>query len=552
MSTLFSTRYRGEYCSNLKSTSWDVLIIGGGITGAGILLDAQVRGMKVALVEMQDFAAGTSSRSTKLVHGGLRYLKQLEFKLVAEVGKERAIVYENGPHVTKAEPMLLPIVKGGSLGKFSTSLGLQVYDWLAGVKEKERRRMLTSEQTLTKEPLLRKEGLVGGAYYFEYRTDDARLTLEIIKEAVERGAAALNYCKVMNFLYKEGKVTGVQVSNQLTGETFEIKARKVVNASGPWVDSVDSLNDPGTADKLHLTKGVHIVLDRQKLPLKQSVYFDTPDKRMVFAIPRDGKVYVGTTDTSYTGDIASPQMTENDKEYLLGAIQYMFPEAVVTKKDIESNWAGLRPLIKQPGKGPTDISRKDEIFQYPSGLISIAGGKLTGYRKMAQRVVDLLATLFQQQENKTFPPCSTDKIPVSGGKVGGAENFKAFVKNKTQEGVKLGLTTEEARSLTLWYGANVEELFSRIRKNNEIALNYQLTPALLAQIEYSIDAEMATSPADFFIRRTGALYFNIHWVYEWQKAVVRYMATYLNWDEEKKNHYEQQVENYLKEANGEN
>lgn len=196
MNYLFSAAHRHTYLQQMQQASIDVLVIGGGITGAGIALDAQSRGMQTALLEMQDFAAGTSSRSTKLVHGGLRYLKQLEFGLVAEVGRERAIVYENGPHVTKAEPMLLPLVKGGTLGKLGASVGLSLYDRLAGVKSRERRVMLNAGETLNREPLLRKDGLLGGAYYYEYRTDDARLTLEILKEAVHRGTLALNYIKV--------------------------------------------------------------------------------------------------------------------------------------------------------------------------------------------------------------------------------------------------------------------------------------------------------------------------------------------------------------------
>jgi glycerol-3-phosphate dehydrogenase len=200
----------------MEQEAFDLLIIGGGITGAGIALDATVRGMKVALLDMQDFAAGTSSRSTKLVHGGLRYLKQLEFKIVAEVGKERAIVYENAPHVTTPEWMLLPIIQGGTFGKLATSIGLMVYDFLAGVEKAERRRMLSREETLRLEPLLREEGLKGGGYYVEYRTDDARLTIEVLKEAVRRGAQAVNYCKAEHFIVENGKIVGMYMKELLT------------------------------------------------------------------------------------------------------------------------------------------------------------------------------------------------------------------------------------------------------------------------------------------------------------------------------------------------
>ena len=288
----FSNKNRNQFIDTMKNEKFDVLIIGGGITGAGIALDGTTRGMKVALVEMQDFAAGTSSRSTKLVHGGLRYLKQFHVKQVAEVGKERAIVYENGPHVTTPEWMLLPFHKGGTFGKFMTSIGLRMYDFLAGVKKNERRYMLTADQTIEKAPLVKKQDLLGGGIYVEYRTDDARLTMEVMKAAVQKGATALNYSKVVNLVYDNGKVVGAVVEDQLTKEQYEIRATKVVNATGPWVDTIREKDNSKKGKVLRLTKGVHIVIDQSKFPLKQAVYFDTPDGRMIFAIPRDGKAYV--------------------------------------------------------------------------------------------------------------------------------------------------------------------------------------------------------------------------------------------------------------------
>jgi glycerol-3-phosphate dehydrogenase len=535
----------------MQASVLDVLVIGGGITGAGIALDAQSRGLRTGLLEMQDFAAGTSSRSTKLVHGGLRYLKQLEFGLVAEVGRERAIVYENGPHVTRAEPMLLPLVKNGSLGKLGASVGLSVYDLLAGVKSSERRKMLSAQETLQREPLLRPDILQAGAYYFEYRTDDARLTIEILKEAVQRGAIALNYVKVTGFIYNAQKrITGVQAEDRLTGKTYEINAKKVVNATGPWVDILDSKNDPSKGNKLHITKGVHIVLDHAKLPIRQAIYFDAPDKRMVFAIPREGKTYVGTTDTTYKGEMEHPLMTEEDKTYLINAIRYMFPATKVQASDIESNWVGLRPLIRQPGKGPTEISRKDEIFQYASGLITIAGGKLTGYRKMAERVVNILSEQFSKEEGKTVPACQTDKIPVSGGKVGGAAKFKEFVNQKTQQGISLGVSEKYARKWSEMYGANVDQLFSRIKDDNGETNSFGLPPEIVVQLRYSLEEEMIATPTDFFIRRTGALYFNIDWVRQWQEGVVAYMANYFSWDVKTTETHFQTLQARLTEAGG--
>ncbi len=259
---------RKEIEQKLKEKKFDVLIIGGGITGAGIALDAITRGISTGLVEMQDFSAGTSSRSTKLVHGGLRYLKQLEVKMVAEVGKERAVVYENGPHVTSPEWMLLPFHAGGTFGKFTTSIGLRVYDFLAGVKKEERRIMFTKEETLLKEPLIKEAGLKGGGYYVEYRTDDSRLTMEVIKKAIEKGAAALNYTKMEKLLYNaQGKVNGVLVANKLSGEKYEIYAEKIINAAGPWVDAIREKDGSKKGKALQLTKGVHLVIDQSFFPL---------------------------------------------------------------------------------------------------------------------------------------------------------------------------------------------------------------------------------------------------------------------------------------------
>jgi glycerol-3-phosphate dehydrogenase len=258
---------RSKMIQTLNLFEFDLLVIGGGISGAGIALDAVTRGLSVALIDMQDFAAGTSSRSTKLVHGGLRYLKQLEVRLVAEVGREREVVYENAVHVTEPEWMLLPFHKGGTFGSISTSAGLLVYDYLAGVKRDERRQMLTPQETLHKEPLLKKEGLKGGGYYVEYRTDDARLTIEAIKKAAEKGAVCVNYMKAESFVHQQGKIMGVKAVDQLSGQHATIHAKKVVNATGPWVDDIRSKDSIENGKKLKLTKGVHIVVDQSFFPL---------------------------------------------------------------------------------------------------------------------------------------------------------------------------------------------------------------------------------------------------------------------------------------------
>jgi len=544
----FSSFNRKQILEQMESESYDVLVIGGGITGCGIALDAATRGMKTALVEMQDFAAGTSSRSTKLVHGGLRYLKQFEVKMVAEVGKEREIVYENGPHVTTPEWMLLPIHKGGTFGKFSTSIGLLVYDFLAGVKRSERRSMLSRDETINRVPLVKKDGLKGGGYYVEYKTDDARLTIEVVKAAVNKGAKAVNYTKVEQFIYEDGMVKGVIAVDQLSNKSYSIYANKIVNAAGPWVDSLRELDNSKKGKSLQLTKGIHLVIDQSRFPLNQAVYFDTPDGRMVFAIPRDGKTYVGTTDTVYTGDMVHPRMTKDDRKYVIQAINYMFPSLDITVDDVESSWTGLRPLIHEDGKDPSEISRKDEIWTSDSGLVTIAGGKLTGYRKMAEIVVDLLAKKFQEEEGRRFSACITKKLPISGGDVGGSKNFPAFIKEKAKEGTELGLTQTEAEKLVKRYGANVDKVYNYSKSYFEHTMKEELPLYLYLQLAYSINEEMTAKPIDFFNRRTGALLFDIHWTKEWKDKVVAFMATELKWTEEQKANYQKELEQHIKDA----
>ena len=543
-----STFNRNLIKKNLRNKEFDVVVIGGGITGAGIALDATQRGMKVALVEMQDFAQGTSSRSTKLVHGGLRYLKQAQIKVVAETGKERAIVYENGPHVTTPEWMLLPMHKGGTFGKFTTNIGLTMYDRLAGVKRHERKKMLSKQATLNKEPLVKKDGLKGGGYYVEYRTDDARLTIEVMKRAAEKGAEVINHTKSTDFVYDaKNKVSGIKVKDMLTGEEYQINAKKVINAAGPWVDEVRKKDYTRNNKQLRLTKGVHVVIDQSKFPLRQAVYFDTEkDGRMIFAIPREGKAYVGTTDTFYNNEKTKPLTNQEDRDYLIDAINYMFPDVHVTDADIESTWAGVRPLILEDGKDPSEISRKDEIWEGKSGLLTIAGGKLTGYRHMALEIVDLLAKRLKQEYSLKFADSKTKNTPISGGDVGGSKNFENYVNRKVQEGKALGLSTDVAHNLASKYGSNVDKLFAIAQLTNEKDLNMPLE--LYVQLVYSVQNEMVYKPTDFLIRRTGKLYFYINTVKQYKQAIIDELDKLLNYTAEQKNEFSKEVDEAIEEA----
>ena len=539
--TTFSSMNRNEIANTLRTENFDVLIIGGGITGAGIALDAAARGMKTALIEMQDFASGTSSRSTKLVHGGLRYLKQFEIKEVAELGKERAIVYENGPHVTTPEWMLLPFHKGGTFGPTTTALGLKVYDLLAGVKRSERRRMLNLEQTIQRAPLIKREGLQGSGYYVEYRTDDARLTIEVAKSAAEKGATLLNYAKAEGFIYNDhNQLSGVQVRDMITNEMMSVHATKVINAAGPWVDEVKEFDGHSNGKNLILSKGIHLVFDQSVFPLHQAIYFDTPDKRMIFAVPRDGKAYVGTTDTFFDGDPKEMQITEDDRTYILNAIHYMFPDVSVTEKDVESSWAGVRPLIHEDGKNPSEISRKDEIWESERGLITIAGGKLTGYRKMAETVVNKISTLLQQEKGLHFKRSTTKNMPISGGDVGGSAHYSRYFNQAISRGMLLGFTERESRHLAALYGSNVDKVLTIPYDKSE-----SMPRILYVKLRYAIEHEMTVKPTDFFIRRTGDLFFNIKNVQDAKEDVLVKMSQLLNWSAEEQKRYQLELEDEL-------
>lgn len=540
----FSKQTRQDNIEKMQKAPLDLLVIGGGITGAGITLDAQDRGLQVGVLEMRDFASGTSSRSTKLVHGGLRYLKQFEIKVVQEVGQERAIVYENAPHVTTPLWMVLPFYKGGTFGSFTTAIGLEMYDHLAKVKKNERRYMLKPERAVEKEPYLKKNGLKGAGVYVEYRTDDARLTIEVLKKAAEKGAYIANYVKVERFIYDvDGRVKGVYFHDELTGETGQIYAKKIINASGPWVDDLRELDDSKKGKTMHLTKGVHLVIDESKFPISNAIYFDTPfdDKRMMFAIPREGKTYIGTTDTNYKGDPKEPGVTLADVEYILAAANQMFDITPIQVADVESSWSGVRPLIHEEGKDPSEISRKDEIFHSESGLFTIAGGKLTGYRKMSEKVVDQVMLELSIEEGRAYRKSATKNLILSGGDVGGGDLFDQFVAEKVEVGTHLGLDSLTAEALVHRYGSNVDEVYSYLKASQGSALE----PVDYLMLHYGLEHEMVIKPIDYLLRRSSQLLFDSENAKAVKELIVDEMAEYYDWDEAVRAEYLDEVEQQL-------
>jgi len=539
----FSFFDRENTFKELTSKEFDVLIVGGGITGAGIALDAASRGMSVALVEKNDFASGTSSKSTKLIHGGLRYLKQFDFWLVKEVGTERAIVHGLAPHLVIPEKMILPLVEGGTYGSWLTSIGLKVYDVLAAVEGDDKRKMLSKKEALKIEPLLPENILKGAGYYAEYRTDDARLTLELIKTSLRYRAKPINYVEVTDFLYEDSRVSGAKVKDALTNKVFDIKSKYVVNATGPWVDGLRQKNQSNTNKKLRLSKGVHLVVNHDRFPINQSVYFDIPDGRMMFAIPRGNSTYFGTTDTNYQDNKNDVRTSLVDALYLISAVNNMFNYVSISIDDVKSSWAGLRPLIHEEGKPASELSRKDEIYVSNTELISIAGGKLTGYRKMAERIVDLINKKYLRRFDKVFHEVKTEKIVLSGGSFTNHKEVLNYIKTIQEKISKLGLNKKDAAYFVYNYGKQTDVILTKFDELTDVDIEQRM---IKAEVWFSILYESACSPVDFFMRRTGRAYFNIDSVYKHLNLVLTEFSTHFSWNNEILNKKKEELNKELK------
>ena len=514
----FSKETRRIAIERMQDRQLDLLIIGGGITGAGVALQAAASGMETALIEMQDFAEGTSSRSTKLVHGGLRYLKQFDVEVVSDTVSERAVVQNIAPHIPKPDPMLLPVYDepGSTFSLFRLKVAMDLYDLLAGVNNTAMaNKVLTKEEVIEREPNLKQEGLIGGGVYLDFRNNDARLVIENIKRAAKDGALIASRVKAEKFIKDEsGKVIGIVARDLLTDSTFEIHARLVINTTGPWSDEVRNLGGEGSGVlQMRPTKGVHLVVDSTRLSVPQPTYFDTghADGRMVFVLPRENKTYFGTTDTDYTGDLANPMVTQEDVDYLLAIVNNRFPEANLTLDDIESGWAGLRPLLSGNGasdynggnngklsdesfnslietvKGylnneksrddveqdlthlegsvsekhldPSAVSRGSALDRDDNGLLTLAGGKITDFRKMAEGAIEKVADILKEEHGRSFKLINSKTYPVSGGELNPA-NVAEEIEHLAQLGVKKGLVYDDALYLANLYGSNAPKVFA--------------------------------------------------------------------------------------------
>lgn len=398
---------RAKTIQFLREAPLDLLVIGGGIVGAGIVRDAAMRGLRVGLVEQYDFAFGTSSRSSRLLHGGMRYLAQGRLGLVRESSVEKTIVHHIAPHLAEPLAFVFPTYRSNrNWILWQLKIGVKIYDLLCSGRNFGKSTWLNHNQTLQNIPPLRSDGLKGSVRYYDAFTNDARLVLDTLRSAAKSGAGLSNYCRFKNA--KRDEFWECETEDVLTGEFYRIRARTVVNATGPWADGL-----PHSQIKLRLTKGVHLVIDRQRLPLGDTVVM-TEDKRILFAIPWGERLILGTTDTDYDGSLDDVRVDAADVQYVLKITNQHFPDVSLTEKDVISSWAGLRPLIADPKGTPSDISRSHQIDNPEPAWWDVAGGKLTTYRLMAEQTVDGIVKWLNKlnELNREIAPCRTANEPL--------------------------------------------------------------------------------------------------------------------------------------------
>ena len=494
--TLFD---RDAAFTRLGDEEFDVLVIGGGITGSGVALDAAARGLRTALVERHDFASGTSSKSSKLVHGGLRYLQQKEYFLVYENLAERQRLLDNAPHLVHPLPFLIPLfgrdgmVKKTVAKAYNTALWL--YDLTGGIRIGKRHRRLSIDEALGHMPTLNRDLLVAGFLYYDAQADDARLTLTIARTAVlDHGAVAANYSPVVGLLKDaNGRTAGARLA-----DGTEVRAKVVVNAAGVWVDEVRALDEGRDPDSLRPAKGIHLAVPWDKVRCDIAAVVPVPsDRRSIFVVPWGDRVYLGTTDTDYDGSLDDPQVTPDDVDYVLGAIN-LFVTEPITRADVLGTWAGLRPLMKGAGSERTaDLSRRHSVLASPSGVITVTGGKLTTYRKMAADTVDAVVKALGQGRGARRSP--TKKLPLRGA--AGLDSLR-----QPDAAGRMGVDAPILEHLVGRYGSDARTVVAMLDADPE--LGRPLVPGLpylRAEAVYAVRYEMARTLEDVLARRTRAL-----------------------------------------------
>lgn len=519
---------REDQIARLKNEHFDILIIGGGATGSGAALDAASRGLKVALVEREDFAAGTSSRSTKLIHGGVRYLEQAvkhfdrsQFNLVRDALKERAILLEIAPHLARALPLVTPLYNWLEIPYYLT--GLKIYDALAGKANLHPSRFVDAKEALSRFPMLKAEGLRGGVIYYDGQFDDARMNVAIALTAAQHGAAVANHVAVTALNKTQGKLSGVTLHDRLTDERFEIAATVVVNATGPFTDAIRHMDDPEATNMLSASSGVHIVLDERFSPPETGLLIpQTEDGRVLFLLPWLGHTLVGTTDQPAEVE-AHPKAAEEDIAYILRHIRQYF-SLPVEREDVLASWSGLRPLVSDPNAADTAKLSRDHVINISdSGLLSIAGGKWTTYRKMALDTVDEAVKL--------------GKLPTTGAsqtehiKLRGAEEYSATNAGKLQE--QFGLELDVASYLNRAYGDQATKV-AELAKGDGKRYDARLVaghPYLEAEVIYGATHEYARSVTDLLARRLRLGFLDREATQASIPRVAELLSEVLGWDE---------------------
>jgi glycerol-3-phosphate dehydrogenase len=504
----------------LAGERFDVVVIGGGITGAGIALTAAQRGLSVALLEADDFASGTSSRSSKLIHGGLRYLLLGDFALVREGARERLALHAMAPHLAEPLWMLLPARRRRDFWKYR--LGVSIYEYLGTVARGDRHHNWTREALAREEPALDTDAYPYGCAYREYLTDDARLVLAVLRAATAAGAVVANHLPVRRLLQagSGGTVEGVAARCALSGAEVEVRGRVVVNAAGPWLEQLLALDGAQASSdaRLHLSKGVHVLVERDRLPVRNLIMTENADGRPVFVLPRGDVVWIGTTDTTHDGPVERwPRVEARDVDYLLAAVSPYFRGPTLTPGDVRAAWAGLRPLIAQPGKQAKDVSRKDEIWVGDGGLISIAGGKLTGFRPMAGKILAAVGRALDDGAEDDAGPVGT----LPGGDFDGdLDGFAAALTRRSN------LTTAQAQRLVRLYGSEAATVAERGPES------FVAGGRILAgEVAWAVDAELALTLEDVVYRRTRAALYAPEECRAALEPIAAQLAERLGWSE---------------------
>ncbi len=481
----------------------DILVIGGGITGAGVARDAAMRGFRVVLVDQHDLGSGTSSRSSRLVHGGLRYLETGDLRLVLEANRERQILLRIAPHLVWALRFVFPLHKGDRLSLWRLHAGMWLYDLLALFRNVRMHRMLGKRAMLEAEPMLRERGLRGGARFYDAQCDDARLVLATARSAMHHGALVANYTAVRSLERTAGRVVGAEVEDRLTGERATIRASVVVNATGPWADRIRTMEDTAAAPLLQPTKGVHILVDRSRLDHRDGIIFLSPiDGRVLFILPWRDLSYIGTTDSDTAESPDQLQVTPDEMVYLLRSANARFPSARLGLEDVRNAWAGLRPLLADSAAATeSGRSREHAIVAGPGGMITVVGGKLTTYRSMAREVVERAVRELRFREGRPRgTETATDQEPLPGGETDDFTEFRA-------RGLELGVVPESVEHLIRHYGTESAGIYN-IGAVDRRLLRRLLPPhpAIEAEVLHAVRRELAQTVEDVMVRRIH-LYF---------------------------------------------